>query len=344
MIYLASTASLIVSLSRSREIKFIVFWIITVIFILVLGLRSRDVGIDTPAYYSIFNIINSSDLSMSFLRWEPGFVLVNKIFSSDVKILILVLSLLSIYHLFKFIYEQSPNITLSLILFIGLGFYFFLFNGVRQAIATSILTYSFKYLYNKKYIIWIIYFIFAISFHYTALIFLFYFLFNYVSSKKILLLAWLSSLALTILPQLIIPLIQALEAIAPQKYLYYLISLEIDSSMRIKFFVSQLFFLMFYYCYIKISPSIEKQVLLISIYSVILSNILTHLGDLSRLSLYFEIFQIIAIPITINHYLKGNSRYLFNISTFVLVSLFYYRSIFINSNGQYPYTSWLQIF
>lgn len=346
LIYLTTFISIISSLSNNKLVKISVALIVTVVFTLILGLRSEFIGVDTPTYYIIFNIINYSGIDSSNFRWEPGFVALNQLIhflNGDAKYAILAFAFLTIYFIINFLNKTSPNFTISLTLYIGFGYFFYAFNGIRQAIAMSIICYSFRYLYEKKYILWTLLFLLAFSFHYSSAVFLLYFTPLAVKRHKLLLWGWLISLAFIASGSLIAQLVDSVSFLFPSQYVSYA-EFDQTESFRIKMLVSQFFFIGFYLCYKKIEPSFEKRLLLLSMYGVILSNIFAFAGYLDRTAFYFVMFQLVAVPITINFFFKGNSRYLVNTLMFMVVSGFYFRSVLLNSHEQYPYTTWLYLF
>lgn len=346
IVYFSVLLSIICTIVNSKIVKLIVLSIVTLILISVVGLRSEDVGVDTSSYYRIFYDINGW-LDPRYFSWEPGFIFINQLvywLHGNAEHAILVFSTINMIFIVAFLNKSSSNIALSLILFIGLAYYFLAFNIVRQSLAMSIICFSFSYLYEKKYITWGLYFLLALSFHFSAVIFLLYFVSKIKKINHFVLLGWLISLIFIINPNLIGQVINIFSFLVPSKYSTYTQLLDNSQSLRLRMLLSQIFFLLFYYSYRKMPSSFEKQVLIISLYGVIFSNILTFSGYIARIAHYFSIFQIIALPIVINYLFKGRTRYFVNIILFIFISIFYFRSVLISSHGQYPYSTWLTIF
>ena len=82
-----------------------------------------------------------------------------------------------------FIYKYSKNVFLSIYIYYGFMFYFFLFNGVRQCIAMALSLPSFYFINEKKWIKAIVFIGLAISFHKSAIILLILFILRYVRIK-----------------------------------------------------------------------------------------------------------------------------------------------------------------
>ncbi|MFA0067591.1 EpsG family protein [Vibrio breoganii] len=146
-------------------------FVITVAFS---SLRSLSVGTDTLNYLHIFNSVQSATLVLYTKTVESSFYLLMvlvKSFGGDFSILLLLSSSLIIYLYFKTIMNMSNNISLSIFVFVAI-FYLFHFNGLRQAIAMSIVFFTFHYIArNKKYSSFF-FILVAATFHKSALIFI----------------------------------------------------------------------------------------------------------------------------------------------------------------------------
>lgn len=90
-----------------------------------------------------------------------------------------VCSLIFFYFIYKAIYEQSINPTLTIFIFLCAPYFFEFFSGMRQMIAVAIFLYSIKYIKSRKIIPYIIFILLGASIHSSLLIFLpVYFLYN----------------------------------------------------------------------------------------------------------------------------------------------------------------------
>lgn len=347
LVYLSAIFSTFGTLSRNKNIELAFLGCSIIVLSLVLGLRSESIGVDTSSYYAIFDLINSEWFNEEFYNWEPGFVIVNKIINligGDARHAILVLSFINMIFIGLFLKDTSPNLTLSLVLFLGLSFYFSSFNIVRQTIAVSITCYAFRYLYDKKYIVWILLYLLALSFHASSLVFLLYFLTSVFKKKiNLLLVLWLISLVFIFSPNLIQYIINGISFIIPSQYLLYADYLEETKSVRLRMLYSQVFFITFFVYYKRSNPSLNRELIFISMISIILVNCLTFSGYIYRLALYFTIFQIVALPIVINKFFKVKSRYIINLLVCLVMTILYFRSLLSNSQEQYPYDTWLSL-
>ena len=98
--------------------------------------------------------------------------LIYELTGGDYQIFITVISLFAMVSYVRFIGKYSPSPIQSILFFLGLLYYCFLFDALKQAIAMSILLYAFDAIVEKKPIKFIILTLAASLFHFPALIFI----------------------------------------------------------------------------------------------------------------------------------------------------------------------------
>lgn len=154
-------------------------WIVGIILILFLGLRSKYIGsTDTYNYY------NMMTKAISAIEWrdyynpkgvETGFQLfvwlLSRIFH-DPQWIIVISSIINISSVLIFICRNSKNIPLSLTMYVSLGLMQFQMQGMRQAIAMSICLFAYEFAKNKKTIPFLLLVFLAMQFHRTAIVFI----------------------------------------------------------------------------------------------------------------------------------------------------------------------------
>lgn len=166
-------------MNSKREKVFCIFSFI--VLSIVACFRDYSVGYDTGQYVTAFQKSSSLTLlTLSTLRYEYGFsllcVLLNKI-SSNPQILLITTSIFINYSILRFIYKNSDNKLLSVLLYILLNTYFFYTSAMRQAIAISIILLGFDNVQSEKYVKFILYVLVASFFHQSAflsLLFIFF--------------------------------------------------------------------------------------------------------------------------------------------------------------------------
>lgn len=150
-------------------------------FILILGLRSPIVGADTLNYISHFYDARLTNISLKqFLNFEPGYIILNKfigIFTNNGQVFLFVISLFMIFLFERIIAREIKLLSLGYFLFVTFAVYFQFFVIIRQVIASLILWSSIRCARKREFIKFIIYVILAMSFHKTAIIFIFLYFF-----------------------------------------------------------------------------------------------------------------------------------------------------------------------
>lgn len=162
--------------AKKRELAFLS--IVFIQFILITGLRSYSVGQDTLGYYNAYQHMQKAGFESFFHffpGWEPGYVFLNIICAKigfGFRFFLIVIDGFAYYVIFRFFYRYSPIVWLSVVFFVAFGFFFATLHILRQTIAIAFILLSYDALlaHNKKRFIF--YILVAVSFHYTALLFL----------------------------------------------------------------------------------------------------------------------------------------------------------------------------
>lgn len=341
---------------RFNFIYILNLFIITVIFIMILilsGGREIYIGTDTYNYHKIFEIINFHDYPPEEITWEPLYVYLNKsiyFFNGDAYLLIFVSAFISIGLVFYFIIKESKNKYLSIILYICIFGYLFTFNVVRQSIAVGFFLIAMYNLNNNnKY--FYIYSIIAFLFHYSVIVvILIYFIFSLINRKIFILTIWLISLFIIsnpIFTSIILePFINLFSSILPFKYQEYFGELLYQPGLSLKVLFYQIMFIMYYYVLSinKIELIKYNKYIKMSMISIILHNYFFYLEFFNRFSIYFEIFNIIAIPISIYIIFFKKYRYLYYLNMiilFIFSIMLLFRSLLSGSNGIINYSNWI---
>lgn len=156
--------------------KQIFFAILSAIPLISLIAFRYGVGNDYFSYVEYFN----NSLHIHYL--EFGFDLIVTMirqFTSNSMWMFLVFSIIFIYVIYKSIYEQSYNPTLSILIFLCSPYYFEFFSGMRQMISVSLFLLSIKYIKNRKILPFLIINIIGFLFHTSSIVFLpAFFLYN----------------------------------------------------------------------------------------------------------------------------------------------------------------------
>lgn len=178
--------SLIYDLNKRNKILLLV---LIVVMSLLPAFRSIDVGTDTSNYVEMFQQFGSSNFYELFeYPTEKGYVLLNyfsSIFLSSFNSFFLLFYFLLFGNFIYFFSKNSNFLSLSLLVFLTLGFYLSSFNIMRQMIAISVCLLSLRYVFNREFLKFTLMIILSSLFHTTALIFLLvYFVYKYSDQFK----------------------------------------------------------------------------------------------------------------------------------------------------------------
>ena len=165
---------------EQKALKRKAFWIPLTVLVLFAGMRSVYVGADSINYASNFiNNISADDFifrdDMEFGYQLFEYFLIKLTHSYFWLFTISAFFIVFIY--LRIIIKYSVQYVFSIYLFITLGIYTFIFNGLRQALAMAIFSLALPYLLEKKPIKYLMICIVASFFHISAIAMIpFYFL------------------------------------------------------------------------------------------------------------------------------------------------------------------------
>ena len=158
------------------------YFIPTVMLILLAGLRHFSVGVDIPGYCEKFIQISKCEWGNLFLEnqnfshYEAGFIVLDKFISyvtTDKQVYLFIMAILVYLPVCIFYYKYADHSFLALCLYFCIPSFIILFSGLRQALATSLTIVSFNYIKEKKPIKFLFLIICAFFFHRTSICFLF---------------------------------------------------------------------------------------------------------------------------------------------------------------------------
>lgn len=151
------------------------------------------IGIDYAYIYApqYDSLLNTPGYSFGDTRFEPGFVALEKIvafFSRDYQMLFVVTGLL-VVGLFMLYYRlNSPNVFLSVFLFLTLSQFYCSMNFIRQTMAGIIALFALPFLKKRQFYFYLPVILLAALFHQSALIMIPFFFINLlpVTNKAVL--------------------------------------------------------------------------------------------------------------------------------------------------------------
>jgi hypothetical protein len=151
---------------KKSELKLFILIIIVILLVFITGFREEEYVTD----YSNYKIMYEKDFSLV----EPSFLFIKYIFktllNAQIQWFMLFYALLAISIKMIALKEMTNYLFLSLMVFAGDLFLQQDFTQIRAAVAISFMLLSLKYVYSRERIKFFLCYIFAVFFHFSALI------------------------------------------------------------------------------------------------------------------------------------------------------------------------------
>lgn len=194
-----------------------------------------------------------------------------------------------------FIYKQSEDPFLSVIIFMGIEFFTLSFTALRQMIAMAIVINSYSFIKEKKPIKFILVVLLASLFHKTAIIFLIAYFFRYIKINK-------KNFTIEIVLFLIMQIVgfYIIINLARQIYPYYIPeNITFSTSGLTQAFVILFYLIVGLYLYYYKTSKNNKEIDII--YNIMfvaffIQSFTNRLPMINRIMWYFYIFIIIFLP------------------------------------------------
>lgn len=337
----------IYSSKQNKKIKKKIFLIFSSLpAILIMGLRSVDVGIDTIAYVRNFTII--CDLGWTDFRidignvkhYEFAYFYLNKIisiFSKDPQILLFVCSVLIIGCTYYAIYLFSDDVLLSVSIYQTLGFYCFSIALMRQFLAISILLISFYFFVNCMYSKTFFLVCTAGLFHSTAFIFLGIYFFLAITYKF-----KNTKFGVTFVVCLFIPIAYKIIIYTIPRYQFYLTytAQNIISSGLFALFIFGIVVLPFIFGKMnEIQNNKDITYLLqLLIIGACINFLARYISMLGRIVYMFTIFSVFYIPKLLNKLvLSKQNKIIISMIIYVVQFSYYFKYLYYATGQTCPY-------
>lgn len=153
--------------------------VVTAILFAVCALRGVRVGADLGRYethYSVCAQLNFEGIFVEYQWNNIGFYFLMKIHNIicgyDFHSFLFILAFLEGVVFAYIIYKHSANPYISVLMYMALGYYVFIYSGLKQALATALLMLAFDAIIERKRLFFIIFSALAVLIHTPAAIFL----------------------------------------------------------------------------------------------------------------------------------------------------------------------------
>lgn len=299
---------------KNPKIKKYYYFLICLLIFLVSSFRNELIGNDTIQYLRFFDLINGANLNHYIDNgyFEVGYIYINYFIKliSDSKLFFLTITSAFIYFgIFRFIYKNSKNEFMSLLLFVLLLYFFESMSAIRQYLAISIILLSFDNIRNKKLIKYIISVVLALLIHKSAIIcILLYFVYNIKIDKKTKFILLFITLLLSLVGANFISSILL-------RFNFYTSYLDRLGTIKLASFIGMIINILIY-LFVSFRHTKDKEsefFINVAFISMLLSILTLNFSILGRLSLYFEIFSLISIVNSIFSIKTVKNRLLFSI-------------------------------
>ena len=324
---------------RRRSIKtfFAILSFIPLTFIMAVR---RGVGTDYGGYWRWFYGTRDS--------LEPAFKWLNatlRWFKNDPQLIFIVCAIIICGRYFIAIYRESVNPVYSVLLFVLCKDYFIAMNLMRQYVAGTIMLFAIPYIKERKLLKFLIVLAVAVSFHKSAIIFVFLYILYAVNLRPLIAGGIITGgfLFSAIAIRFILPLMNRIQFYAgylSQSSKYCNTTGGISASLILIYLC---FFILLAYIYKRVENNKNLKLM----YSVVvMSLIMLSFGSVmpinfGRLSYYMNAFVVIYIPEAILSIDDRNLRRFIRIAIVVLYTIVTTSAIMSGNQGVLPYkTMW----
>lgn len=337
MIYLFYFIILLFLLLVEKSSKKKIFWRIVIpsVYVLLIGLRSPKVGMDSQDYADYYSAGYDDGYLEIGYEWLSRLLFNNGFTYTG---LFLVVAFITVFFItLSIINKKGNDYSVSALLLYTLT-YGFLINGMRQGISCAIFLYSAKFILEKKPIPYVISIIIASLFHTSALILLPFYFFRYLSLPSLIyLVIYLVSYAGVFFD--ISQYFPETFILGSKDYTKYIDKMTLEDPSLLGALVYRSIQIVILVLMLFNRKSLSSTLFNLAFMGFILSNIGFHFFIIGRITVYFSWFPYLLYGLL----LDKSSKHLFNSREFtvfivvVIHSVLLIHSIVSPANMQLPY-------
>lgn len=286
--------------SNNKQKKIYIYGV-SIFLCVIIGFRDKSIGVDTASYVKTFlHGIRQMSIHSVLGSVEPLYALLSftiRLFSDNYTVYLFVIALIFVVSVGVLVYRYSKSPVISYIALLSFGFVYFAMAGLRQTVAISILFLAYKYVRERKLIPFLLLCIVAYGFHNTAIIFL---LAYPLANIKI---TWKHFATLGIGYFLM-----SWKSEYVKKFLFDVLKWErlegyktYESSINLSGFIIQIaiiIFGLFYYRRVVENDSKDLSLYNFAFIGAFFQILTPIIGEFFRISMYFNIFNILLIANT----------------------------------------------
>lgn len=294
------------------------------------GLRDR-IGWDYDSYIDWY-LTGSRDSGFEF-----GFMIIMKIFRYchvDYKFLFFFFSFFTYLFAYLAVRKYTDKSVLPLVIYFLVPVLFlYSFSYIRQYLAITISFYAFTFLLEKKYLGYVLWMMLAISFHYSCIIpfVVFIIVYIYANSIKKWHLYFLMGISFLISQ---IGIIYWISLFLKGSHYYYYFSSQAIPVPLLKLVVINImgYIIINYYEQKGFRDNFQKYLIILYVCSIFFLNIFSESMELTRIYIYFRIFEIILVAEIIEYALLNKKKLLIGFMCCFYV-LPFFRSLKLDSES-----------
>lgn len=321
------------------------FAIFTWIQLCCLSAIRYNVGTDFVTYNDLFQTIRGAHSFQKAIEISPmecGYTALNRIigyFTDNFVWVSGTCSVLVITLIVWTCYKYSEHFGLSIYFYLTFGFLYFSYNGIRQAVALSIVFAALSFLYRREYFKYLIIVLFAALFHASILIFipLAFIIHLKLDFRKIIILVVIISTVYITLDKIVLLVIRFIP-----KYSIYLNTEFLQPNRNYKsILLYLLIFLTLYilrYRLLSIQP-FNNILINFSFIALIMSFMQTKIDIFSRFVPSFAIYSVLSFPLVIDCFDDGRQKRFVLLTILILGFVFHYYQLYVGNGGVVPYTT-----
>lgn len=312
------------------------FFLLSFSILFALGAVRYDVGTDYILYsnYQIPFVLDNKDVNFEFLAKEItklGFLLSGQ---EHYQYIFTIYHFICVFFVFCAIKKQSKIIALSIFIYVFSGFYNFSLNGMRQAMAISIILYSMRFIFERK-MLFALAVIIASLFHKSAFICLLFLFFDRktLGIKSFLIISTLIFSIFILFRGFIYNVISTLGI-----YSDYIGGQFDTGEYNITITIYGIVSFAIFYSLNELTKKsfLRERVFYININYILflLALVMSYIPNGYRLFYIFLPFHIIIFPNMIFLFKNRNNRYIYGICLLLFYFLFFTKTILITNYGE----------
>lgn len=321
----------------------LLYYIVVLFFPVLIATIRVDVGTDYQNYYWAFEMINDGVI----VNYEMLFLWLNRISSflfHDYHGLLFVIALITYGSVLIALEKIQSDISVSIALWIFYCFYFSAsLNVMRQLIAVAVLFLATIYLNNNQIRKYFVLIVIGTLFHTSAIIGLLFWPVKYMSRKDYkltIIISCVASIFLIFLSGMVLRILPGFIISQYVQYINYRGMVEFNYILNILPTVAIVLAPIIYYLVFSRRDNKYDFYCCLGFFSLPVLILGYHFAFFQRIVYYFDISQLIVVPLIVKKCKPTNNRFLLKL----LVCLFYafyfwFSSIFRGSNGILPYTT-----